>query len=128
MKRTAADYRRIFKEITTSGSVVAADTTVASVAGRSKYTLFIQEIIVDILTDAAFTVIFRDSNGTPKVIMTIPASPGVGPQRGGPWGDEGIPLTEGKNLDIVLSGAGLAFNYKVVGYLKPTATMIPSEI
>jgi hypothetical protein len=123
-----ARLRTLFKDVSVHGAIAAAGTSVLPViAGRSKYTLFIQRVVIMVLTDAAQTIILRDTASTPKVILSIPASPGLGIEEFD-FGDDGVPLTEGKDLDLVLSAAGLAFNYEIYGFRKPTATMIPSEI
>ena len=125
---TALGLRRTFKDVSVHGAVAAAGTSVLPViTGRAKYTIYVQKVIISILTDAAQTLILRDTASTPKVIASLPASPGTGPEVFD-FLDDGIPLTEGKDLDLVLSAAGLAFNYDIQAYLRPTATMIPSEI
>ena len=124
-------YRHRHQDVTAHGTVLAADVgPVALVAAASKKTVFVQEIIVNVTTDAAFTVTFRDDAGTPLVIAEIPARPGKGPQRF--WfGEEGRPLTADKGLNLVLSGAGLAFTYDVYMYRKLTANasaILPANI
>lgn len=120
--------REQFKDLTKHGVVAAADTSLLSwITGQAKYTVYVQEVLIDVTTDAARTVTIRDTNSSPKVIGSLPASPGVGPQRFD-FGDDGVPLTEGKDLSIVLSAAGLAFNISVYAYLKPTSTRSVSEI
>lgn len=121
--------REIYKDLSKSGVVAAADTSLLSwIAGQAKYTIYVQAIGFDVTTDAAQSIIVRDTNGTPKVIFEVPASPGKGPQRWVSPTDEGVPLTEGKDLSIVLSAAGLAFNVSVSAYLKPTSTRSITEI
>jgi hypothetical protein len=123
-----ARLRVLFKDVTVHGKVVAAGTSILPViTGRAKYTIFVQKVVIMILTDAAQSLTLRDTNSTPKVIIVQAASPGLG-LKSWDFGDDGVPLTEGKDLDLVLSAAGLAFNYEIYAYLKPTATMIPSEI
>lgn len=64
----------------------------------ANHQLYIQKISVNIVTSAAQAIIFRDSNGTPLVCCTVPASqttPLVFD-----FGPQGMALTIGKNLDI----------------------------
>lgn len=123
--------REIYRDKTKIGVMVAADTSTqfaSWITGQAKYTLYIQAIDFDVTTDAAQSIIFRDTNSTPKVLFTIPVSPGVGPQRWQSAVDEGVPLTEGKDLSLILSAAGLAGNLSVQCYLKPTSTRSITEI
>lgn len=121
--------REIYKDLSKSATIAAADTSLLSwVVGQAKYTIYVQAIDFDITTDAAQSVIVRDTAGTPKVIFEIPASPGKGPQRWESATAEGVPLGEGKDLSIVLSAAGLAFNVSINAYLKPTSTRSLTEI
>jgi hypothetical protein len=121
--------RRFYQDLSKSARFATTDTTSTSwiTCPGLRYTLFVQRIIVNIVTDAAQTLTIRDSNGTPKVLTVLPSSPGVGPQMFD-FGDEGFGLTEGKNLDVVLSAAGLAFDLSIECFAKPTSTRIPSEI
>ena len=120
--------RQIFKDVSVRGSVAAAGTSILPViTGQAKYTIYVQRVWVHITTDAAQSLTVRDTASTPLVLLVIPASPGTGPQVF-EFPDEGFPLTEGKNLDLVLSAAGLAFNYAIDAYLKPTATRSITEI
>lgn len=130
--RPAKDYAELrarYQDKTTDRVIATGDTTVAAlIAGRANYTLFIQKIVIDVTTDAAQSLILRDTNGTPKTIFSLPASPGTGPF-GRDFGAEGMPLTEGKDLSAVLSAAGLGMNIHIEAYLKPTAaSMLPSDI
>lgn len=85
------------------------------------YTLYIQRITVAPTTYSAKTLTFQDDATSPVPIgfISIPAS---APTAGGrqdytiDFGEEGTPLTEGKNLDLSLSGAGVAGRIHIVGY------------
>jgi hypothetical protein len=123
--------RRFYQDLSKTGRFTTATTTQASwiVCPGIRYTIFVQRIRMNVVTDAAQTLTLQDTNGTPKVIGGPTASsPGLG------WidildgGDEGIPLTEGKDLSAVLSAAGLAFDLVVEAYAKPTSTRALSEI
>lgn len=125
---TAADYRRIYKNISGSLDVAAAtgDTTLVTV-GNTKSTIYIQGIVFYVTTDAAQSMSFEDSNSSAKKIFEIPASPGDETLWGTPdmFGAEGIPLTEGKNFVMNVSAAGLAGQLKWYGYEKRTAVGAP---
>jgi hypothetical protein len=133
----AFTYRDVFlrafnRDLSLSGTFAAAATGLAGACTvpAAKYTIYVQRIVFDVTTDAAQSMTFQDSAGTPVVIATIPASPGVGPQTFD-FGNEGIPLTLGKNLDIATSGAGLAGRYQISAYaqINPgTASVVPSDL
>lgn len=109
--------------------LAAADNLSATprdlVALAAKYTIYVQEILVNVITDNAATLTFIDSNGV--VIAGTKASPGIGPIKF-LFGAEGRALTEGKTFQLKNSAAGLAADITWLGYIKPTATRIPSEI
>jgi hypothetical protein len=128
VKSGKARWRTTFKDVSVQGNRGAADTTVSPlIAARAKYTLYVQEIWANITTDAAQTITFRAITTTARVLLLTPSSPGLGLQKI-EFDDEGYALPEGEGLEMVLSAAGLAFDYKVVAYQRPTATMIPSEM
>ncbi len=121
--------REIYKDLSKQGVIAAADTSLLSwLAGQAKYTIYVQAIDIDVTTDNAATITIRDTNGTPKVIFEVPGSPGKGPQRWESATAEGVPLTEGKDLSVVLSAAGLAFNISINAYLKPSSVRAVSDI
>lgn len=123
--------RRYHQDLSRTGRFATTDTSATSwiTCPGTRYTIYVQRIIVNVVTDAAQTITIRDSNGTPKVIGgPTQSSPGVGQIVLLDGGDEGIPLTEGKNLDVVLSAAGLAFDLIVEAYAKPTSTRTIAEI
>jgi hypothetical protein len=69
-------------------------------------------------TGVAQTITFQDDAGTPVPIAKTVASPTQGESYIFDFGPEGIPLTAGKNLDMVLSAAGLAGSIHIEGYQK----------
>lgn len=85
---------------------------------NANYRIYIQKIIVNVTTVAAQTLTFRDDAGTPVVVGVLAASAGIGAQTVLDGGDQGIPLTLGKNLDIVASAAGVAGTLEVQCYQK----------
>jgi hypothetical protein len=111
-----------------AAAYAGSDPLIASLG--SKYTIFIQRITVLITTDAAQSLTIRDSATTPVVFAVVPASPGLGLQTF-EFGDEGIPATVGKDIDAVVSGAGLAGNLDVECYAKivpATAGVVASDL
>jgi hypothetical protein len=78
--------------------------------------LFIQKITVNVSTSNAATLTFRDDAGTPVVIAILAGSAALGSHTVLDGGAEGIPLTLGKNLDIVASAAGVAGSLMVEAY------------
>jgi hypothetical protein len=127
--QSAAALRRLFQNKTTPKTMLAgaSPSTDPLIAGKAGYTLFVQRIEVSITTDAAQTLTFQDSADTPVVLAAIAASPGLG-RKLLLENDEGVPCTEGKDLDLVASAAGLAGQVLVEAYLKPTATLEPSGV
>jgi hypothetical protein len=123
------EHRTRFRDVSTSFIAVAGDDPSADplIAGRTKYTIFVQRIDVNVTTSAAQSWTFRDNNGTPKVIGVLPASAAVG-HHVVLESEEGIPLTEGADLDMLASSAGVAGSCTVTAYMKPTGTMVPSQI
>lgn len=120
------------RDLTKAGTFAAADTAVADACAvpSAKHTIYVQKIVFDVTTSAAQSMTFQDDASTPVVIATIPSSPGVGPQVFD-FGDAGIPLTTGKNLDVATSGAGLAGRYTIHAYaqINPgTASIVPSDL
>ena len=124
MLSTAQDYRNYYPDISGELAVAAAtdDSTLVTVRNTS-YTIYIQRIVFWVSTDAAQSMSFEDSNGTPKQIAEIPASPGDSTRWDFDFGEEGIPLTEGKDFKMMVSAAGLAGQLKWYGYQRPTAVI-----
>ncbi len=120
-----------FRNVSLSYAFAAAtDWTGASVheliAARVGETIFIQKIILDVLTDNAATQTWEDNAGTPVVIAVSKISPGLSGLGAITWdfGPEGKPCTEGKNLQHLMSAAGLAGNVTILAYQRRTATWV----
>lgn len=125
ISKTYDFYRSYYKDKSIDALVAATDSgTINNVIAprNANWTVHVQRIILSVTTDAAQTLTFQDDNGTPKVIAKSPASPGLGIEVVADFGPEGIPLTQGTNLDIVISAAGLACVYSIEAYEKLTAT------
>jgi hypothetical protein len=128
IRHGSSNYLSTYKDLSRTLLLLAADTptTVGAdfLAGRAGYTIYIVKITCHVVTAAAQALTFQDDNSTPIVVATLPASAAAGDEhilfdaQNGP----GVPLTEGKNLDIT-GTAGVKATIVVVAYLKPTATL-----
>jgi hypothetical protein len=85
-------------------------------AKTAAHTIRVTRIIVWIKTDAAQSITFQDSNGTPVVICKVPASPGADTRWDFDFGPNGAPLTLGKDLVASFSAAGLAGHMEWYGF------------
>lgn len=127
---SAAGLRRLHKNVSKSATILAGvDPSAAPFIAcpGAKYTIFVQLIQMITSTDNAATLTLQDDAGTPVVLGATKASPGVGTVT---LLDvtEGVPLTEGKDLDLVASAAGLAGTLVVEAYAKLTGTAVASDI
>lgn len=121
------EHLNVFQNVSTELFIGAADTTKNDVIlGKAGYTIYVRRIFVAITTSAAQAWTFQDDNGTPKVIAVLPASASVGPHEFD-FGEDGVPLTEAKNLDISLA-AGAAGRVVIEAYRKPTGVLTPSMV
>jgi hypothetical protein len=112
-------YRSMYADKTARGIVLVADSATinnAIAVRNARHAIYVQRIMLAVTTDAAQSLTFQDDNGTPKVVGKSAASPGLGVEVVADYGPEGIALTTGTNLDIVISGAGLACGYVVEAY------------
>lgn len=123
--------RTEFQDISRSLNLLAGDipTTVgaAFVPARVKHTIYIQRLAVHVRTVAAQALTFQDTNGTPKVLAILPASATAGDEHVLMDEPEGIPLTEGKALDIT-GAAGVAATITLTGFRKLTGVTTPVEL
>ena len=123
-------YRTMFRDKTTTFVVAAADSATKEdvIAPRNtSHTVYVQRIVLSVITDAAQSLTFQDDAGTPVLIAKSAASPGLGVEVVADFGPVGYALTEGKNLDIVISGAGLACKGVIEAYEKLTAVVTPAS-
>jgi hypothetical protein len=97
----------------------AAQTTFTMASARSaSHTIFVQRVIVYIKTNAAQSITFQDSNGTPVVVARVTTSPGADTRWDFDFGPRGVPLTTGADLVASFSAAGLAGHMEWIGYQK----------
>lgn len=126
--RSAEWYRNTYKDISTSGVVLAAAAGLsAAVALATGFTIYVQKITVNISTSAAQAITFQDSAGTPIVVAFIEASTAAGVIRTFDFGSKGIALTEAKQLNIV-NVAGPAYSWTVEGYSRQTAAIAATTV
>lgn len=117
--------RGIFTPWAVDLDIIAADTTTKTlIALKAGFTIFVTRAVFNITTAAAQTLTLQDSADTPVPIFKTVAS-ATGSQDV-EFGDDGTGLTEGKNLDVALSAAGLAGRLHVEGYYRQTSPVIPS--
>lgn len=124
MPHSPGNYRTIYENVSGALTLLAGtgDTTLVTVRNAS-YTIFIQTIHVSVTTDDTATLSFEDSASTPVNIASTAASPGLGVALNVDFGDEGVPLTEGKNFELDVSAAGIAAKISWQGYSKLTAIL-----
>lgn len=118
-----AKRRSQYSDISGALAVLAATDDSTLVTGKTAHTIFVQRIWFYVTTDAAQSMSIEDSNGTPKKIWNVPASPGVGTPWSMDFGPDGVGITEAKNLVANFSAAGLAGNLHWQGYMKPTSNI-----
>ena len=119
---TAEERRRVFRDMTKTVSLVAADTTQdAFLAKRANHRIWVQRIIAYVTTDAAQSMTFQDDASTPLVVFTVTTSPGDETRWDCDYGPVGFPLGENQDLDITLSSAGLAGNVVIYAYQAPSS-------
>jgi pyruvate/2-oxoglutarate dehydrogenase complex dihydrolipoamide acyltransferase (E2) component len=106
-----------------SAVVAAADSgTVTLVTGKAGWTIYVQRLFVVIITDAAQTLTFKDTAGTPVQVEATDASPSANAEYMWDFTSRGKPLTEAKNFVAAISSAGLAAHIEWEGYMKQTGT------
>ena len=125
------------KEIVDRTVLAATDYTTANqlIAARdANHTIFVQKIVVSITTYAAKTWTFQDDESTAVLIAFLSvksaATAEVSESGTVTWdfGPYGTPLTEGADLDIIMSATGVAGRIHIEAYHKPTAASIDSGI
>lgn len=117
-------YRKVNRDVSTELTMAAATgDTVLITATSASHTIFVQRIIAYITTDAAQSWSFEDTAGTPVQVAVVTTSPGDDTRWDFDFGEEGLPLTEGTNLNLNVSAAGLAGRIKVYAYQRITSAM-----
>src|SRR3990167_11477328 len=107
--KSADGYRRFYQDASTSTVVAAADSSdVPLITAKTNHTIYVQRIIVYITTDAAQSWSFEDTATTAYKVAEVTTSPGDETRWDFDYGDEVLPLTEGKDFVMNVSSAGLA--------------------
>lgn len=116
-------YRAQYHNASVSAVVATADsaTTTPITVKSARHSIFLQRITMSVTTDNAATLTFQDTASSPVVVAKSPASPGLGLEVVCDFGPEGFQLTEGKNLQMVISGAGLGCVVSYEAYQRVTA-------
>lgn len=116
-------HRQLYSSVSGALAVTATTDDTTLVTGKTGFTIYIQRVAFYVTTDAAQSISFEDSNGTPKAVCKVPTSPGVDT----PWvfdfGPRGVPLTEAKNFVMNVSAVGLAGHCEWEGYSRLTAVL-----
>lgn len=119
--KSADGYRQFYQDASTQTTVAAADSAdVTLITCKTNHTIYVQRIVAYITTSAAQSWAFEDTAGTALKIAEITSAPGDETRWDFDFGDEGVALTQGKNLVLNMSGAGLAGTVKVYAYQKLT--------
>lgn len=123
--------RQLFTNRSRNYQMVAADTSTELnnlIAVRSaSYQLFIQRITLKPTTYSAQNIKFQDDANTPVpigIISVAAAAPTTGGDAGTQlldYGPEGKALTAGKNLDGIVSAAGIAGALDIECYERPVS-------
>jgi len=118
-----SQFRRFYEDISVGVPILTTDTTKNLVVSRGPlYTMFIQKVEVRVNAgNTGKTWDVQDNNGTP-ISLTGVLSCDLAPNDFGPidYGAEGMPITPGKNLRIVISAAGAGGIVTITGYQKLT--------
>lgn len=105
--------------------IAAGDTgTKNPVAARTNFTLYVQKITVSPITGAAQNLTFQDNAGTPVKIGVYTGTVGNTTPVVWDFGPHGTALTVSKELDIVISAAGLAARIHFEGYMRQNGTIV----
>lgn len=127
--RSPEQFRSLYQAKVADQLVTAADSSdITLLTGRTKHTLYIQQIIVDVTTSDLVTWSFKDSATTPVVVGKLNSGPGVGQFVIVDYGSQGRALTEGKDLIWSPSSSGMAGNIHVDAYSRPSSTMTITEM
>ncbi len=116
------DASMSFSVATTDDYSVTPRTLIAGLAGHVLHIAFIQP---NILTTGAFTQTFQ-SITTDVRVAVIPSGITVAGASRIPFDFHpgGFALPEGEGLELINTGAGMAFNCAIEAYFKPGATLV----
>lgn len=123
-------HRTRFRDESISYYLAAAtdpDRAPLIAAVSSKYTIYVQKIVVQVLTAAAQVITFEASGG--QDVAKLPASAAVGAAIVLIDDPEGVPLPAGENLNVA-GTAGVEASITVIAYQRvtPGAVLLPSQL
>lgn len=101
-------FRRTYQNVSGNRRVLAADSATASLIVCPRVTtetIYLQKLHIEVTTSGAFTWSFKDSAGTPIDIVPAVSTAAIA-HFDFDFGAEGVPMTQGKDLQLVISGAG----------------------
>jgi hypothetical protein len=119
-------YQQTYGKLTYNRALVVGEsTTLDSVIAvrNANYTIYVQSIVFACSNGGAHVLTFQDDAGTPIVIAATPDTAVAGESYIYDFGPEGFPLTQGKNLDVTISSAGIAGGLHIEAYQKLTAAV-----
>ena len=123
--------RQQYIDVSVAQGIGTAGTSVTPLipAPKPKYAIYVQNVHLDVTVSSTPTASVQDNNGTPLVIANLPTTPTLG-AHDFDYGDAGIQLTPGKELDLILSAAGNGFTVSVQAYARipPGTVCQPSDL
>lgn len=122
------NVRSAFQPCHANRVLLTSDNVSAEVliTGKANYAIFVTHISVSITTAAAHNITLADSASSAIKIFFVPNS-ATGVQVGN-FGEEGIPLTEGKDLTLTTDAAGVGAYIHVEGYFRQTSTQTTAQL
>lgn len=117
--------REFYQDISGSLIVSTAAVTQDLIADKASETIFLQKAHVHITGASAKTWDLKDKAGTPIELAGPFDGTNDGVHYDQDFGARGVPLTEGKGLQLVISAAGAAGIVTWEGYRKRTAGGAP---
>lgn len=126
-----AYFKRIYSNKSLNRAILAADDTTALnniIAVKSaNHQLVIQKITFNETTESnGKNLIFQDDASTPVLLgkyFSVTAAAGIPKNVVLDFGPEGYALTVGKNLDVIVSAAGIAGTLHIEAYEKLGAAL-----
>jgi hypothetical protein len=122
------DYQRycqIYQDISGSYNVAVGGTTATLVTNsRSRDSIFIQKLHIEVTAGAAQTWTIRDTAGTPINFVPSVSTTAIA-HFDFDFGPKGISGTVGTNLELLISAAGAIGWVSWEGYQRQTSTGVP---
>lgn len=99
----------------------------AAIPAKTGYRVRMTDVIFNVTTSTAQTLIVRDDATTPVVIASFASGTAVGTHHL-EYGELGFPATVSKNIDIAASAAGYAGTLQIFGYYEAIGPFTPSSV